>query len=91
MGFKISPFEAFARAERQHDKYNRRNPTSKSKIPTLAEQLAEIEKMEREAKERARQQREEDNKPRFSPLYDAKRAADQKEAERKEREERKRK
>jgi len=73
MGFKISPFEAFNRAERQHDKFNRRNPTSKSKLPTLEEQLRALDEMEEKARqERLKRMEEEKNEKRFSPLYEAK-------------------
>jgi len=73
MGFKISPFEAFNRAERIHDKFNRRNPTSSNKLPTLEEQLRALDEMEEKARqERLRKAEEAKNEKRFAPLYDAK-------------------
>jgi hypothetical protein len=73
MSFKISPFEAFNRAERIHDKFNRRNPTSKSKLPTLEEQLRALDELEEKRRqERLKKMEEEKNEKRFSPLYDAK-------------------
>jgi hypothetical protein len=78
MGFKISPFEAFNRAERIHDKVNRRNPTSNSKLPTLEEQLRALDEMEDKARqERLRKMEESKNEKRFSPLYEAKFRAEQ--------------
>ena len=78
MGFKISPFEAFDRAERIHDKFNRRNKTEKTKIPTLAEQLAALEAQEEKARqERLRKMDEAKNEKHFSPLYEAKFKAEQ--------------
>jgi len=73
MGFKISPFEAFNRAERIHDKVNRRNPTKSNKLPTLEEQLRMLDEQEEKARqERLRKAEEAKNEKRFSPLYDAK-------------------
>jgi hypothetical protein len=82
MGFKISPFDAFDRAERIHDKVNRRIPTSKYREPTLAEQIAELENKNLERKEQARLEREKQNAPRFHPMYEAKLKSDQAERER---------
>lgn len=73
MGFKISPFEAFNRAERQHDKFNRRNPSQQSKLPTLEEQLKMLEDLEEKARQdRLKKMEETKNEKRFSPLYEAK-------------------
>ena len=73
MGFKISPFDAYDRAERQHDKYNRKNKTSGNKLPTLEEQIQranELEELNR--KKRIEDKKIEDSKKHFAPLYDAK-------------------
>ena len=73
MGFKISPFDAYDRAERQHDKYNRKNKTSNDKLPTLEEQIKradEIEKLNR--LKRIEDKQIEDSRKHFAPLYDAK-------------------
>ena len=73
MGFKISPFEAFNKAERQHDSFNRKNPTKSNKLPTLEEQLRVLDEMEQKARqERLRKMEESKNEKRFSPLYEAK-------------------
>lgn len=73
MGFKISPFEAFNRAERQHDKFNRRNPSQQSKLPTLEEQLKMLEDLEEKARQdRLKKMEETKGEKRFSPLYEAK-------------------
>lgn len=73
MAFKISPFDAYARAERMNDKFNRKNKTNKYKEPTLEEQLKWADELEEKArKERMKKKQEEDNTKHFSPMYDAK-------------------
>jgi len=67
MGFKISPFEAFDRAERIHDKVNRKIKTSDHKEPTLEEQLRNLELLEQKKREQRRLQREQENANRFTP------------------------
>lgn len=73
MGFKISPQDAFARAERMNDKFNRKNKTNKFKEPTLEEQIAKMNALdEKNRQERLRKREEEENKKYFSPMYEAK-------------------
>jgi hypothetical protein len=72
MGFKISPQDAFERAERQHDKFNKRNKTESNKLPTLSEQIEAFERLEEENRRKRMEKRAEESAPRFSPLYDAK-------------------
>jgi hypothetical protein len=73
MGFKISPFDAYERAERQHDKYNRKNKTPNAKLPTLEEQIQRADELEGRARQaRLEKAAEESNKKHFAPLYDAK-------------------
>jgi hypothetical protein len=78
MGFKISPFDAYDRAERQHDKYNRKNKTSNTKLPTLEEQLRWADELTEKARqERLKKSEEAASTKRFSPMYDAKFKAEQ--------------
>jgi hypothetical protein len=73
MAFKISPQDAFARAERMNDKFNRKNKTNKFKEPTLEEQIAKMNALdEKNRQERLRKREEEENKKHFSPMYEAK-------------------
>jgi hypothetical protein len=72
MGFKISPQDAFERAERQHDKFNKHNKTVNNKLPTLAEQIEAFDRLEEENRKKRMEKRTEESAPRFSPLYDAK-------------------
>ena len=73
MGFKISPQDAFARAERQNDSFNRKNKTNRHKEMTLEEQLRWADQLEEKArKERIKKKEEEENTKYFSPMYEAK-------------------
>ncbi len=73
MGFKISPQDAFARAERQHEKFNRKNKTIKHKELTLEEQIAKMDALdEKNRQERLKKREEEESKKYFSPMYEAK-------------------
>lgn len=82
MGIKISSQDAFERAMRRNEKINRNNKTAKNKLPTLAEQLAWLDDYNAEQKRKHMEAKEEANKPRYSPLYDAKRKADEAELKR---------
>jgi hypothetical protein len=78
MGFKISPQDAYERAERQHDKFNRKNKTQQNKLPTLEEQLRWADELEDKARQaRLKKAEEEANKKYFAPMYDAKLKAEQ--------------
>jgi hypothetical protein len=72
MGFRISPQDAFEKAERVHNKINRSVKTEQSKLPTLAEQIEALERLEDENRRKRQAKREEENVPRFAPLYEAK-------------------
>jgi len=67
MGFKISPFEAFDRAERIHDKVNRKIKTDSYKEPTLEEQLKSLEVFEEKKRIERQKQREIESRARFTP------------------------
>jgi hypothetical protein len=62
MGFRISPFDAYERAERQHDKFNRKNKTQQNKLPTLEEQLRWADELEGKARQARLKKAEEDAK-----------------------------
>jgi hypothetical protein len=71
MGFKTCSQAEFEKAMNKFDKLNRKNKTS-HREPTLAEQIADLERKNIERKEQARLEREKLNTPRFHPMYEAK-------------------
>jgi hypothetical protein len=77
MGLKISSQDAFERAMKRNERINRSNEFSKHREPTLAEQIARLEKLEDERRIKRAQEKTEAEKPRFSPLYDAKYKSEQ--------------
>lgn len=81
MGFKTCSQAEFEKAMNKFDKLNRKNKTQ-YREPTLAEQIADLERKNEERKEKARLEREKSNKPMFHPMYEAKLKSEQAERER---------
>lgn len=78
MSFKTCSQDEFERAMNKFDKINRRNKTQ-SKMPSLAEQIKQMDELEEMQRKKYLSQKLEENKPRFSPLYAAKYASEQRE------------
>ena len=72
MGFKTCSQAEFEKAMNKFDKLNRQNKSSKHREPTLAEQIADLERKNAQRKEQARLEKEKLNQPRFHPMYEAK-------------------
>lgn len=82
MGFKTCSQAEFEKAMNKFDKLNRRNKTS-YREPTLAEQIADLERKNRERAEQARLEKERNaNKVWMHPMYEAKLKGEQVERER---------
>jgi hypothetical protein len=69
--------DEFDRAMRKFDKINRQNKTQNRTL-TLAEQIAQLDALEEKQRQERLKAREENTRPRFSPLYGAKFASEQK-------------
>ena len=76
MGFKTCSQAEFEKAMNKFDKLNRNNKTQ-HREPTLAEQIADLERKNVERREQARLEREKQNAPRFHPMYEAKLKSEQ--------------
>ena len=76
MAFKTCSQAEFEKAMHKFDKLNRKNKTS-HREPTLAEQIADLERKNLERKEQARLEKEKLNAPRFHPMYEAKLKSEQ--------------
>lgn len=77
MGFKTCSQAEFEKAMHKFDKLNRNNKLPKHREPTLAEQIADLERKNAQRKEQARLEKERLNAPRFHPMYEAKFKSDQ--------------
>ena len=82
MAFKTCSQAEFEKAMHKFDKLNRKNKTS-HREPTLAEQIADLERKNVERKEQARLAKEQQaSKIYMHPMYEAKFKSDQAERER---------
>lgn len=85
MGFKTCSQDEFERAMNKFDKLNRRNKTQ-HKTLSLAEQIKQLDELEERQRKEALERKLAENRPRFSPIYDAKMKTEQKEKQRLEQE-----
>jgi len=77
MGLKICSQDAFERAMKRNERINRSNESNKYREPTLAEQIARLDKLEEEQRQKRIEERLQNEKPKFHPMYEAKLKSEQ--------------
>ena len=77
MGLKICSQDAFERAMKCNERVNRSNESNKYREPTLAEQIARLDKLEEEQRQKRIEERLQNEKPKFYPMYEAKLKSEQ--------------
>ena len=77
MGLKICSQDAFERAMKRNERINRSGDSNKHREPTLVEQIARLERLEEERRQKRMEERLQNEKPRFHPMYEAKLKSEQ--------------
>ena len=77
MGLKICSQDAFERAMKRNERINRSSDSNKHREPTLAEQIARLDKLEEEQRIKRMEARLQSEKPKFHPMYEAKLKSEQ--------------